>query len=132
MHGQATTTGPSFGKEEGTEAMSDKITRWAVGVFGDSSRSGRWRAVQRLGAVAVFGDSTLDLREAVIDGDEIEISAEAIFGEVNIIVAPDSRVELSGVALFGDKRSQLTEAASPSGPLVQVKAVAIVGDVNVR
>jgi len=51
---------------------------------------------------------------------------------VNIIVAPDSRVELSGVALFGDKRSQLTEAASPSGPLVQVKAVAIVGDVNVR
>ncbi|MFN2485422.1 MAG: hypothetical protein ABR609_02220, partial [Acidimicrobiia bacterium] len=48
------------------------------------------------------------------------------------IVAPDSRVELSGVALFGDKRSQLTEAASPSGPLVQVKAVAIVGDVNVR
>ncbi len=100
MHGQATTTGPSFGKEEGTEAMSDKITRWAVGVFGDSSQSGRWRAVQRLGAVAVFGDSTLDLREAVIDGDEIEISAVAIFGEVNIIVAPDSRVELSGVALF--------------------------------
>lgn len=112
--------------------MSDKITRWTVGVFGDSSRSGRWRAGQRLGAVAVFGDSTLDLREAVIDGDEIEISAVAIFGEVNIVVAPCSRVELSGVALLGHKRSQLTEAASPSGPLVQVKAVSIVGDINVR
>lgn len=112
--------------------MSDNITSWSVGVFGNRTQTGRWRAAQRVRAVAVVGDSTLDLRDAVTDGDEIEISAVAIFGDVTIIVAPGSRVELSGVALLGDKRTQLTEAESATGPLVKIMAVAMLGDVNVR
>ena len=95
--------------------MTDNAARWAVGVFGNSTQIGRGQAGQPIRVVAVLGDSTLDLRDRVAD-DEIEVNAVAMFGDVHIIVAPGSRVELSGVALFGDKRTQLTDTAChPSG-----------------
>jgi len=111
--------------------MNDTITRWSVAVFGDSSRAGPWRAGQRGRAVAVFGDSTIDLREASA-GEEIEIRAVSVFGDVHIVVPPGCRVEMSGVALFGDKRRELAGGESPTGPLVRVKAVAVLGDVRVQ
>ncbi|MGI9021642.1 MAG: DUF1707 SHOCT-like domain-containing protein, partial [Acidimicrobiales bacterium] len=95
-------------------------------------QGGPWRAGPRTRAVAVFGDSTVDLREAISDGEVIEVSAVAVFGDVHIIVAPGSRVEMSGLALFGDKRSEVADAGSATGPLVRVKALAMFGDVKVR
>jgi len=86
---------------EGDEAMSDKGARWAVGVFGDSAESGRWRDGTRTRAVAVFGDSTVDLGAATA-GDEIVVRAVAGFGDVLVTVPAGSRVEISGWALFGD------------------------------
>ena len=115
-----------------TETMNDKITRWSVGLFGNSSQTGQWQAGQPVRAVAVFGDSTLDLRDAVTDGDEIDIDDVAMFGDVHIIVAPGSRVELSGVALLDDKRTQLSAAESTTGPQVRINALAMLGDVTVQ
>ena len=82
--------------------MSDKRARWAVGVFGDSNESGQWQPGAKTRAIAVFGDSTLDMREAITSGDEITVRAVAGFGDVRVVVPADSRVEISGLALFGD------------------------------
>ncbi len=111
--------------------MNGTITRWSVAVFGDSSRAGHWTAGERGRAVAVFGDSTVDLRDAV-DGEEIEICAVGVLGDVHIVVAPGSRVEMSGVAIFGDKRGELAAAGSPTGPVIRVKALTMLGDVSVE
>lgn len=81
--------------------------------------------------MAVFGDSTLDMRQAITDGDEITVRAVAGCGDVRLMVPAGSRVEISGFALFGSKRSEVIGDPAPGGPVVRVKAWALFGDVNV-
>ena len=109
--------------------MNDKDERWAVGVFGDSTEAGTWRHGRKTNAMAVFGDSTLDMRRAISHGDAITVRALAGFGDVRLMVPTGSRVEISGLALFGNKSSEVT--ADPAGPVVRVKAWALFGDVKV-
>ncbi len=80
--------------------------------------------------MAVFGDSTLDMRSATAD-DEIAISAVAGIGDVRVMVPAGSRVEISGFALFGSNRSEVGGDSTPGGPVVKVKAWALFGDVKV-
>jgi len=110
--------------------MKDKNARWAVGVFGDSTETGNLRPGARTRAVAVFGDSTLDMRQATA-GNEIAISAVAGFGDVRVMVPAGSRVEISGFALFGSRRSEVAGEPTADGPVVRVKAWALFGDVKV-
>ncbi len=105
--------------------------RWAVGVFGDSAESGTLRPGMTTRAVAVFGDSTLDMRQAVDAGDEIRVRAVAGFGDVRIMVPAGSRVEISGFALFGNRRSDVAAHPAADGPVVKVRAWALFGDVKV-
>ena len=79
--------------------------RWFVGVMGDSKRRGNWRIDQELGAVAVMGDVLLDLREAEVRTDTVDILAIAVMGDVKIIVPDGVNVDLDGMAIMGDKRS---------------------------
>ncbi len=111
--------------------MSDNKRSWAVGVFGDSIVSGQWQPGARIRAIAVFGDSTLDMRQAITTGDEITVRAVAGFGDVQLMVPAGSRVEISGLALFGSKRSEVTVDPTAGGPVVRVKAWALFGDVKV-
>ena len=110
--------------------MSDKNARWAVGVFGDSTVSGSWRNGTAARAVAVFGDSTLDMR-AVTASDVITVRAVAGFGDVRVMVPAGSRVEMSGFALFGSKRSEVISDPAAEGPVVRVKGWALFGDIKV-
>jgi hypothetical protein len=113
------------------DGMNDRNARWAVGVFGDSAESGTWRAGAKTRAVAVFGDSTLDMRQAITEGDEVTVRAVAGFGDVCVLVPAGSRVEISGLALFGSKHSKGLGDPAPGGPVVRVKAWALFGDVKV-
>ena len=115
-------------RRDGT--MSDKRT-WALGVFGDSIESGQWKLGAKIRAIAVFGDSTLDMSQAITSADEINVRAVAGFGDVRVIVPAGSQVEISGLALFGSKRSEVTVDPKAGGPVVRVKAWALFGDVTV-
>lgn len=106
--------------------------RWFVGVMGDSKRRGTWRIDQELGAVAVMGDVVLDLREAEVRTDRVEILAVSVMGDVKIIVPDGVNVDLDGMAIMGDKKVKVDQA--PPGmnvPVVRVQAYAIMGDVKV-
>ncbi|WP_084957839.1 DUF1707 SHOCT-like domain-containing protein [Thermoactinospora rubra] len=106
--------------------------RWFVAVMGDSKRRGKWRVDQGLGAVAVMGDVVLDLREAEVLGNSVDIVATAVMGDVKIIVPDGVDVELDGVAFMGDKKIDVMEAAPGMDvPVVRVKAFAVMGDVKV-
>lgn len=109
-----------------------KSRRWYVAVMGDTKRRGKWRVDQEIGAVAVMGDVTIDLREAEVRSNEVDIVATAVMGDVKIIVPDGVEVDLSGVAVMGDKRVDVLEA--PPGqnvPVVRVRAYAVMGDVKI-
>lgn len=72
-------------------SSSDRPVRM-VSVFGETSRRGRWRVPQAIGAVSVFGHTELDLREAVLPAKEITIKSVCIFGDVRITVPPEMHV----------------------------------------
>ncbi|MEV0821251.1 DUF1707 SHOCT-like domain-containing protein [Nonomuraea rubra] len=113
-------------------APERKKRRWFVGVMGDSKRRGTWRIDQELGAVAVMGDVLLDLREAEVRTDRVEILAVSVMGDVKIIVPDGVYVDLDGMAIMGDKKVNVMQA--PPGmnvPVVRVQAYAVMGDVKV-
>ncbi|MFD1118823.1 DUF1707 domain-containing protein [Sphaerisporangium aureirubrum] len=113
-------------------ARPGKSRRWYVAVMGDTKRRGKWRVDHEIGAVAVMGDVTIDLREAEVRSNEVDIVATAVMGDVKIIVPDGVDVDLSGIAFMGDKKVKVIEA--PPGqnvPVVRVRAYAVMGDVKV-
>ncbi|MFI6927422.1 DUF1707 domain-containing protein [Nonomuraea spiralis] len=106
--------------------------RWFVGIMGDTKRRGTWRIDQELGAVAVMGDVLLDLREAEVRTDVVDVTAVSVMGDVKIIVPDGVNVDLDGVAVMGDKRVDVLEAAPGMNvPVIRVRAYAVMGDVKV-
>jgi hypothetical protein len=106
--------------------------RWFVGVMGDSKRRGSWRIDQELGAVAVMGDVLLDLREAEVRTNVVDILAISVMGDVKIIVPDGVLVDLDGVAVMGDKRVDAVQATPGMNvPMIRVHAYAVMGDVKV-
>jgi hypothetical protein len=114
-------------------ARPRRAVKWLVAVFGDSTRRGRFRLDDESAAIAAFGDCTLDLSEALIDGPNPLVTAVAVFGDVTVIVPDGIEVDLEGVAVFGDKRcSTGSTPPVPGSPVVLVRAFALFGDVRVR
>lgn len=110
-----------------------KAVKWMVAVFGDSTRRGRFTLDDESAAVAAFGDCTLDLSEALIEGPNPLVTAVAVFGDVTVIVPDGIEVDLEGVAIFGDKRCTTGDTPPvPGSPVVLVRAFALFGDVRVR
>ncbi|WP_433422263.1 DUF1707 SHOCT-like domain-containing protein [Microtetraspora malaysiensis] len=109
-----------------------KLRKWIVAVMGDTKRQGTWRIDQEIGAVCVMGDVTLDLREAEVRSNTIDIVATCVMGDVKIIVPDGVDVELSGFTFMGDKKVEVVEAPpNRNAPVVRVKAYVVMGDVKI-
>ncbi|MGA3147050.1 MAG: hypothetical protein ABSF33_06195 [Acidimicrobiales bacterium] len=115
--------------------------RWLLGVepffeggwFHRGTRSRSWDVESELGAVALLGDVTIDLTNARTMPREIGVQAYAIGRDVDVLVRPGTRVELSGRA---DNDHLNNDAASiPSGEgdhIVKITGHTFLGDVTVR
>ncbi|MEW9549370.1 DUF1707 domain-containing protein [Nonomuraea sp. NPDC050783] len=124
--------GPGAAPAAPAPAAQGRKRRWFVGVMGDTKRRGKWRIDQELGAVAVMGDVVLDLREAEVRTDVVDITAVSVMGDVKIIVPDGVNVDLDGMAVMGDKRVDVLEGAPGTNvPVVRVRAYAVMGDVKV-
>ncbi len=106
---------------------------WLVGIMSSTRRQGRWRPKQKLRAISVMGHIDLDLRNAEIDSPEITINAWSIMGSVRITVPEGVPVHLTGVNIMGEKKQRVSDAPLvPGAPLIKVRAVPIMGSVEVR
>ena len=104
-----------------------------VAVFGSAKRTGSLRVQQQLMCLAAFGSVTLDLRGAVIEGDEVDVRAVSVFGSVEVIVPEGVEVDLTGLALFGSKETRgETGRLRPGAPLVRVDALVLFGSAEVK
>ena len=115
--------------------------RWLLGVepffeggwFHKGARSRLWEVEEQLGAVALLGDVTIDLTNARTMPPEIGIQAYAIGRDVEVLVRPGTRVELSGRAHNDHLRNQAASIPIAEGDhLVKVAGHTLLGDVTVR
>jgi hypothetical protein len=104
-----------------------------LGILGGGDRKGRWRVPERMTVVNVLGGADLDLREAVLDGPEVEITVYSIMGGSTITVPEGVHVELDGLALLGGNDLRISAPDPPPGaPVVRVRAWSLMGGTDVR
>jgi hypothetical protein len=105
-----------------------------VAIFGGAVRKGRWRVPPASKVVTVFGGADLDLRDAILPGREITITAVSVFGGMSITVPPEMRVVDSGVAVFGgrDVSSETPESESPDAPVLRIQGACVFGGISVK
>jgi len=104
----------------------------AVAILGNAELRGRWRPHGSTSAVAVLGESTVDLQGVEFEGDELVISAVSALGTVEIIVPEGVEVDLRGIAILGERRDRTDGTVIPGAPVVRIDGLALLGDVVVR
>ncbi len=100
--------------------------------FRDLRRDGRWTVPPRSRWRTIFGDVVLDLREAAVAYDRIEIDATTVFGDVRLLVPEGIEVHLRGSSFFGDLRQDAGRHAPAGAPVVALDARTTFGDVRVQ
>ncbi|GIJ27235.1 hypothetical protein Vqi01_23970 [Micromonospora qiuiae] len=103
-----------------------------LAVFGNEVRKGAWPAPEHIEARAIFGDCRIELHETRMPRQTITVDADAIFGNVTIVVPEGTDVRLTGSAIFGSKKSKLSGTVAPGAPVIEVRCRAVFGDVTVR
>ncbi len=118
---------------EPTTASARKKRRWHIAVMSGHSTKGRWRISGKTNAVAVMGGCDMDLRRAEIDGPEVEITAVAFWGGINIIVPEGFDVELRGFSFMGGRELTLRDVPIVRGsPRIVVRGFAVMGGIGVK
>lgn len=70
-------------------------------VMGGMERNGDWVPPKRITVAALMGGACLDFREAHLPPGVTEVRVFAMWGGVEILVAPGVRVEVNGIAVMG-------------------------------
>lgn len=106
----------------------------AIAIMSETKRTGVWLVEAEQTAVAVLGSVVLDLREAQFESHEVVITANAVLGEVQVVVDAGTTVILEGVGVMGEfseQRPKVPYDAERGGPVVRVRGFAMLGSVHV-
>jgi uncharacterized protein DUF1707/cell wall-active antibiotic response 4TMS protein YvqF len=104
-----------------------------LGLFGNVTRTGRWRLGRRVRARGIFGGVRLDLRHAEVTADEVWVDVRAICGEVSVVVPHGVALDMAGYAAFGEQHADAGDERVPAGaPVVHVRARTAFGKLTVR
>lgn len=108
--------------------------RGSTAIMAGRDREGVWEVGPTHNVFAMFGGVVLDLREARFTTPEVLITANAVWGGVDIIVNPWTRVQVEGSAVMGDFRQARDRARAqlrPDSPLVRVRGLSVMAGVTV-
>ncbi|MEZ4403800.1 MAG: LiaF-related protein [Kofleriaceae bacterium] len=110
-------------------------TQRLTAVFGAIERAGRWTVPRQLTAVAVFGATELDLREADLAPGRTELRVRCVFGAVELILPPGVAVETDASAIFGAveyrDRKHRQQLAEPARSTIHITGVTVFGAVEI-
>jgi hypothetical protein len=103
----------------------------AVAVFSETKRTGVWTVPEDYAGLAVFGSVTLDLREASLASQTLRLQANAVLGEVTVIVDDSMTVRTAGTPILGEYNGP-HETPQPDRPHVELTGLALLGSVEVK
>lgn len=105
-------------------------------MMSETRRAGVWDIGATHTAAALMGSVVLDLRQArFAAGHEVVITANAVMGSIEIVVGPDTPVQVDGIAVMGsftEHGGGNPEHPDPAVPTLRVRGVAFWGSVEVR
>jgi hypothetical protein len=94
-------------------------------------RSGRWVVPRNISAVSFLGSVKLDFRDAEFPRGDVEISANCVLGDVDIIVPEGPSVIVTGMPVVGSMDNKAGEG-DPEAPTIRVNGFALLGSVKAR
>lgn len=96
-------------------------------------RTGRWTVPGRYSTLVYKGSGLLDLRAAVLTAAVTTITAVAYKSDIDVLVPPGVRVEVSGpgVSTVG-AGDELDGAVSAAAPVIHVRGLAYKGTITIR
>ncbi|MDT4937061.1 MAG: hypothetical protein QOG80_732, partial [Pseudonocardiales bacterium] len=118
---------------EGAEETIKPRRRWIVAVMGGEHQRGRWRAERNIGALAFMGGVVIDLRDATLESDEVDITAWSLMGGVHVIVPEGFPVDFSGFMLMGGRVNRTSRAEPlPGAPKIRIRGYGMWGTIVVQ
>ena len=108
--------------------------RGAVVFLSSSNRNGDWILPRLFRVVACLGNIELDLTSAKLGPGESHIEIRCVFGNVEITVPPEIRVDAEGHAFMGTfehTRSALSTRWSDA-PLLRITGSVLMGAVTIK
>lgn len=122
----ATLTGDLLPADQQPLTLDD---RPVAAIFKKQQRGGRWVVPAELGVTAMFGTTTLDFRDAILQNRRIVINATLVFGGLEIHVPEDVEV----VRVAKDRTARLTrQHTEPDAPVIEVHTSNFVGEIKVK
>jgi hypothetical protein len=106
-------------------------TRITAALFAHVVRRGRLRLGRRTVVVSALSDIDLDLREASIEAPRTSVIVVALAGNVDVYVPEGIDVDVGGVAVIGHRRDWGRDVATPDAPTLRVRAVGLLGTIDV-
>ena len=101
-------------------------------IMSSDERRGRWTVPAHMQLRAIMGEVTLELQEAVLTSHLTRIDASVTMGEIKVVVPEGVEVRLTGTAILGEKRSNMTHAPVAGAPVIEIHARVLMGSLEVR
>ena len=131
---------PGSGQPVPAAPVSGEVRRYggepsshgAVAILGGFSRKGDWVVPKDFNVFCLLGGGEIDLREARFSEREVSIHVVAILGGCEITVPEDATVRVTGIGIMGAFDHTTPGADNPSGPVITINGLALMGGVDVK
>ncbi len=80
---------------------------------------------------AVFAGLSIDLRNAKINHD-VEISAQAIFGGIDIYIPAGVKVKVNNIPIFGGVGNKTNYTNDPAAPTIYLNSTCMFGGIDIK
>jgi hypothetical protein len=106
--------------------------RWLVAIMGGCERKGRWRLAERATSLNIMGGADLDLSQAELAADHVELTVFSLMGGADIYVPENLQVEVSEFAFMGGNSIRLGDNPHGTGPVIKLRLLSIMGGSDVK